>query len=258
MSLYKYAIVRRPGLNFAYGLTTNSEGSPIYEKALLQHESYCDALRSCGLLLTNLEADLRYPDSTFVEDTAILTEQSAILTHPGARSREGEVGLMKETLAHFYKNLYKIKSPGKLDGGDVCQADNHFFIGISQRTNRDGAQQLAGFLGQDGYSSTIIDIRKIKNLLHLKSGMAYLSDKNILMIDTLADILPLQDYEIIRVPGGEEYAANCIRINDKILLADGYPKTKTLMQDLGYTVMTLDMSEFRKMDGGLSCLSLRF
>jgi dimethylargininase len=137
-----------------------------------QHATYCTALEKCGLSLTRLEPDPRYPDSTFVEDTAILTARSAILTHPGAVSRRGEVPSVEAALAQIYPSLTTIKPPGTLDGGDVCQVEDHFFIGLSARTNEAGAQQLTDFLEEDGYTVSLVDIQGLESTLHLKSGMA--------------------------------------------------------------------------------------
>ena len=252
------AIVRPPGTNFAEGLTTVDMGAPILEKAVEQHERYCEALQRCGLTLTRLEAALCYPDSTFVEDTAILTDRCVILTRPGAPSREGEVPSIKEVLVRFYPSFHVITPPGTLDGGDVCRAGDHFFIGISGRTNEEGARQLAGFLAQEKYTSVCIDIRRIKSILHLKSGLAYLGDNRLVLIDVLAEQEAFRRYDIVRIEAVENYAANCVRVNDHILLAAGYPVLSGTVRNFGYPVITLEMSEFRKMDGGLSCLSLRF
>ncbi|MBC7263449.1 MAG: N(G),N(G)-dimethylarginine dimethylaminohydrolase [Chloroflexi bacterium] len=255
---FTHAIVRPPAPNFADGLTTAGLGPPDYELALKQHERYCFALQQCGLALTRLPPDPSHPDSTFVEDTAILTPRGAMLTRPGAPSRLGEVAGMREILTRFYPTLASIQAPGTLDGGDVCDAEGHFFIGISERTNEEGAQQLAEWLAQLGYASTSVDIRRLPGLLHLKSGLAYLGDNRLVVVDTLADQAAFHGYELVRVPVGEEYAANCVRVNEHVLVAAGYPMLETLIRNLGYPVIVLDVSEYRKMDGGLSCLSLRF
>ena len=256
--MFRYAIVRRPGANFAEGLTTVDLGRPVYAKALEQHLHYCQTLQHCGLALTELAADSRYPDSTFVEDTAVLTERGAILTRPGALSREGEVASIQTTLAQFYPAFHVIAAPATLDGGDICEADDHFFIGISDRTNAAGAQQLAGFLSQAGYTSTCVDIRDTTGMLHLKSGLAYLGNRRLVLIDALAKRPEFRGYEIVPVAPEENYAANCVRVNDHVLIAEGFPKFKATLQHLKYRLLALDMSEFQKMDGGLSCLSLRF
>jgi len=256
--MFSRAIVRPPSENFADGLTSARLGVPIFESALVQHRAYCQALALCGLTLIELEPDPRYPDSTFVEDTAIVTENLGVITNPGAESRKGEVFSMAETLAQYYDQLDRIRPPGTLDGGDVCQIDRHFLIGISDRTNEEGAGQLSAFLGAAGFTSSHVDIRGIDVLLHLKSGITYLGDGRLLVADSLTGRPEFDGYEIVGVPAGEEYAANCIRVNDHVLFAKGFPKLKATLNDLGYKLIELDMSEFEKMDGGLSCLSLRF
>ena len=139
----------------------------------------------------------------------------------------------------------------------VCQAGNHFFIGLSARTNESGAQQLAGLLAPLGYSSSFVDIREIDGLLHLKSGLAYLGDKRLVVTETLGHVV-FPDYELIRVDLEETYVANCIRVNAYVLIAAGYPTFAGTLRARGYQTISLEMSEFQKMDGGLSCLSLRF
>ena len=226
--------------------------------ALRQHEENCRALRQGGLAVTKLPADLRYPDSTFVEDAAVLAGHTAILTRPGAASRQGEVQRIQATLAQFFSTNFTITSPGTLEGGDICEAEGHFFIGISQRTNEEGARQLAGFLSQAGYTCTTVDIRGVQSILHLKSGIAYLGDNRLVLIDELAEMGDFNGFDIVRVEPSENYATNCVRVNDWVLIAAGFPGIEKTMRCFGYQVMALDMSEFQKMDGGLSCLSLRF
>ncbi len=255
---FKNAIVRTPGKNFSQGLTSANLGAPDYQKTLEQHAAYCRALQQCGLNLTLLEPDLEYPDSTFVEDTAVLTSGAAILTRPGAASRTGEVATIQLQLQRFYRQFYHITSPGSLEGGDICQAGSHFFIGLSDRTNEEGAKQLAEFLGKEGYTSSTVDIRNIQGILHLKSGIAYLGDNTLIVIENLKNHPAFKGYKIILMDPEEDYAANCVLINGRILLAKGYPKFKAKLEALGFTTIPLDVSEFQKMDGGLSCLSLRF
>ncbi len=255
---FSQAIVRPPSTSFPEGLTQADLGVPDLELAMQQHATYCTALEKCGLSLTRLEPDPRYPDSTFVEDTAILTARSAILTHPGAVSRRGEVPSVEAALAQIYPSLKTIKPPGMLDGGDVCQVEDHFFIGLSKRTNEAGAEQLAEFLQENGCTASFVDIRDLDNTLHLKSGMAYLGDMRLVLTEELATQGAFQGYEIITVDPQDNYAANCLRINDFVLIPAGHPRTEAKISRLGYTTLTLEMSEFQKMDGGLSCLSLRF
>lgn len=246
------AIVRPPAPNFAEGLTTANLGAPDYERAIVQHDAYCQALRQCGLKVIRLEPDPRYPDSTFVEDVAIVAEalpqgrasapasangRSAVLTRPGAESRSGEVESMREVLADFFPRPGEIQSPGTMDGGDICEAGNHFFIGISERTNEAGARQLAELLAPFGYTSSLVDItsgtgvppethaqdaRATHNILHLKSGIAYLGDNRLVVIDALADRPEFRGYDLVRVNDEEIYAANCVRVNDHVLVASGF------------------------------------
>jgi dimethylargininase len=290
------AIVLPPAPNFAEGLTTSDLGAPNYERALEQHEAYCAALEQCGLTLTRLEADERYPDSCFVEDTAILVGPpdgdenpsarqddvesqthpltQVVLTRPGASSRVGEVASIRTVMAEFFPALSEIRSPGTLDGGDVCEAGSHFFIGISERTSEAGAQQLAELLARQGYASSFVDIsgdNEMKSvpravatgstsprILHLKSGLAYLGDNRLAVTEALANRAEFRGYDLIRVNSDEAYAANCVRVNDYLLLTAGYPKFEAELRELGYQTIALELREFQKMDGGLSCLSLRF
>ena len=256
--MFTTAIVKEPGANFVSGLTTVDLGKPDPEIALRQHQAYCDALESCGLELVRLPADDKYPDSTFVEDTALLTAGGAVLTRPGAESRRGEVELMAPVVRKYFRHVYSIEEPGTLDAGDVCEAGEHFFIGISHRTNEHGARQLAGLLHSFGYSTSLIDIRGLSNILHLKSGMAYLSGKRLVVIEPLGNAPEFTDYDLICLNSAEEYAANCLSLNGRILIASGFRNVKCELEVLGYPTISLDMSEFQKMDGGLSCLSLRF
>jgi dimethylargininase len=256
--MFSKAIVRPPGTNYADGLTSFALGLPDYERALRQHAAYCKALERCGLELIYLEPDERYPDSTFVEDTAVLMPTAAILTRPGAASRIGEVVSIKETLSHLYPRIDFIHEPGTVDGGDVCEAGNHLFIGLSERTNETGAEQLAELLASYGFASSLVDIRTMKDILHLKSGLAYLGDNRLAVIEALANREEFRGYELVRVNAEEEYAANCVRVNDYVLVAAGYPVFEQTLRGLGYETIALEMTEFQQMDGGLSCLSLRF
>jgi dimethylargininase len=256
--LFRNAIVRPPAPNLGDGHTTVDLGAPDHALALIQHEAYCAALERCGLTLTRLPADPRHPDSTFVEDVAILTDGRAILTRPGAASRKGEVAAIRDTLAKFYDRLDVIEEPGTLDGGDVCELDSHVLIGLSHRTNEEGARQLAVFLAEGGMTSATIDVRGIPGILHLKSGLAYVGRGRVVAIEALAAHPALEGYQVLTVEPGEDYAANCVLVNDRVLVPSEHLRTLAALEHLGLEPIALDMSEFRKMDGGLSCLSLRF
>jgi len=256
--MFTRAIVRPPAPNFSQGLTTAGLGAPDYPRALEQHQAYCEALTQCGLTVTRLPADAAFPDSTFVEDTAIVTNQCAVLARPGAPSRSGEIASMRAALVQFFSELKAIAAPGTVDGGDICEANGHFFIGISERTNEAGARQLSALLAPLGYTSSFADIRNDDSLLHLKSGLAYLGDNRLVVTESVAGRTEFAGYDQILVDANEQYAANCVKVNDHVLMAAGYPLFAGKLRDRGYHTIALDLSEFEKMDGGLSCLSLRF
>jgi dimethylargininase len=261
-TIFARAIVRAPSANFSLGLTSSGAGAPDFDLATIQHAQYCTALRDCGLELTHLDPDPEYPDATFVEDTAVVTPRGAIITRPGAPTRRGEVDSVGVALRDFFPETSTIEAPGCLDGGDVCEADGRFLIGVSARTNEAGARQLKAHLHRFGYSATLVDIRASKALLHLKTGIAYLGDGVwVLAAEIERDLPPLADLGVrdwISVSAAEGYAANCVRVNQSVLVPAGYPRFTDALRDRGLRPMPLEMSEFQKMDGGLSCLSLRF
>jgi dimethylargininase len=252
------AIVRLPGENFSQGLTmSQSPSGPDLRRALEQHAAYCRALQACGVEVVTMPADENHPDGTFVEDTFVIAERVAIATRPGAKTRMGEVASVAQVLRRFRPALEQIEAPGTVDGGDICQVDNHFLIGLSARTNEAGAVQLAALLARHQYSSSTIDIRRHPSLLHLKSGIAYLGEGRFLIAPGFpADAVVGRD--MIEVAAGEIYAANAVKVNDELFIAAGFPEISGILDKRHYRVRSLEMSEFAKMDGGLSCLSLRF
>ncbi len=249
------AIVKTPCKNMVQGLTTANLGNPDFDLALKQHEQYIEALKTCGLEVTILESENNFPDSTFVEDTAILTPKCAIITNPGAESRKGETEVIESTVARFYKNIEFIKHPGTVDGGDVMMHGSDFYIGVSERTNEEGARQLISILDKYGMSGSTVNLQYV---LHLKSGVAYLENNNLLASGEFLEKEAFKQFNLLKVNEVESYATNCVWINDFVLVAKGFPKTKQLVEDASYKTIVLDVSEFRKIDGGLSCLSLRF
>lgn len=253
--MFSNAIVRKPGKSISSALTKANLGKPDYYKALEQHGLYVQALKQCGLKIEELAADEDFPDSTFVEDTALLTPRCAIITNPGAPSRRGETVSIKEVLQSFYPIIEQIESPATVEAGDIMMSGNHFFIGLSERTNREGAEQLIAVLKKYGMSGSFIKLEKV---LHLKTAVSYLEKNDLVACRALLDDPQFSMFNIIDVPLEESYAANCLWINDFVLLAKGYPKTAAQIQMAGYEVIEVDVSEFRKVDGGLSCLSLRF
>lgn len=258
MTSFDRALVRPPAATFAAGLTAAGLGAPDLDLALAQHAAYCDALERAGLELLRLAAEPDFPDSTFVEDTAILTARGAVLTRPGAASRAGETAAIAAALMQLGLEPARIEAPGTVDGGDVCDVDGRFLVGLSSRTNEEGARQLAGHLAAWGHRAATIDVRGLgPTLLHLKSGLSELGDGRLAVVPELAGHPGLAGFETIVVDRAETYAANCIRVNDRVFVAAGFPRLAERLVGLGYRLEVLDMSEFRKMDGGLSCLSLR-
>lgn len=253
--MYSKAIVRTPGNSMVNGLTTANQGKPGYEQAIEQHSRYIEALKQCGLKVIILEPDEDFPDSTFVEDTALLTPYCAIICNPGAPSRRGEVVEINKVLKRYFHNIAYIKDPGTVDGGDVLKCDSHYYIGISGRTNLAGAQQLITILENYGMSGSTV---ALKQVLHLKSGVAYLEHNNLVASGEFIEKPEFKNFNIIKIDENESYAANCIWINEQVLVAKGFPKTKKAIEQAGYETIALDVSEFSKVDGGLSCLSLRF
>lgn len=237
------------------GITTANLGKPDYLRALDQHADYVNALKECGLTITYLEADERFPDSTFVEDVALLTPHCAIITNPGAPTRKQEISDIRPTIAQFYPKLNSIVAPGTLEAGDVMMVGNHFYIGLSERTNQAGAQQLINILEANGLTGSMISMSEV---LHLKTGLGYLENNQLLVCGEFLNEPTFKKYEILRVDEKEAYAANSVWINGTVLTPKGFPKTKTLIENAGYKTREVDVSEFQKIDGGLSCLSLRF
>jgi dimethylargininase len=253
--MFRYAIVRIPGRNIKEGLASVSHGIPDYVKACEQHTAYVEALRNLGLKVRMLDENERYPDSTFIEDVALCTSECAILTNPGAASRRGEIEGMMLILEEYYDKTEQICHPGTLEAGDVMMVGDHFYIGISGRTNSNGADQLITILEKYKFSCTKVPL---KNMLHLKSGVSYLENNNILVAEEFVNNKVFAKFNRILVGKDERYAANSLWINGKVIVPKGFPKTRKKVEKAGYETICLDVSEFKKLDGGLSCLSLRF
>ncbi len=254
--MFSHAIVRKPGRSLIRGLTRAGYlGIPDYYQAVEQFESYVSALQACGLKVRELDAEERFPDSTFVEDTALLTPLCAIITNPGALTRKGEELEIRKVVREYYFDVEEILSPGTVEAGDIMMVGDHYYIGLSERTNLDGAEQVIRILTSHGMSGSVVKLEKV---LHLKTGLSYLENNNLLACGEFLSNPEFGKFNIIEVPEEESYAANCVWINDKVLVPKGYPDTKAKIEDAGYQVIELDTSEFRKLDGGLSCLSLRW
>ncbi|MGD9079889.1 MAG: arginine deiminase family protein [Desulfobacterales bacterium] len=252
--MFAYALTRKPGRNFSQGLTTSNLGPPNYELILKQHASYVDALKTIGVDVIELDPLPDYPDAHFVEDTAVVMPEVAVITRPGAASRQGEEESIADVLKQ-YREVEYIQNPGALDGGDVLMIGNRFFIGISERTNLEGAEQLGRILEKYGKTWTSIQVGAG---LHFKSSVNYSGKNSILVTQDFANHETLNEYDKLVVDRQEEYSANCLWINDHLLMPSGFPNTKAKLKSLRLPIIELDVSEMQKMDGGLTCLSLRF
>ena len=253
--MFRNAIVRAPCKHLKEGLTTSSLGKPDYLKALEQHSNYIVTLRQTGLKVKVLPENDLFPDSVFIEDIALCTPVFAVITNPGAESRRGEVQGIREVMEEFYNLIEEIHFPGTLEAGDVMMVNDHYFIGISKRTNIDGAKQLIKILGNHKMTGDKVLLEK---MLHLKSGVSYLDKNNMLVCGEFINNKAFEGFNRIQIDEDESYAANSLWINGKVIVPDGFPKTKNKIEKAGYETIALDVSEFMKVDGGLSCLSLRF
>ncbi|MCB2145716.1 MAG: amidinotransferase [Deltaproteobacteria bacterium] len=251
---FTHAITRRPVKELAAGITTSILGPPDYIKALDQFNAYVNALKQCGLSVTVLDPLDGYPDAHFVEDAAVVTPDIAVITNPGAAPRKGEVPSIAAALQPFRKIVW-VQPPGTLDGGDVLMVDRHFFIGLSDRTNEQGARQLGDAV--TGFGCTWTPVRVAAGL-HFKSSVNAVGSDTLLTTQPFADHPALAGFHRIVISAQEEYAGNTLWVNGHLIMPTGFPDTRKKLETLGRPIIELDTSEFRKMDGGLTCLSLRF
>lgn len=256
--MFKHVIVRRPCQAMVEGITSAPElGKPDHALALRQHDDYIAALKQCGVDVTVLPADERYPDSCFVEDPAVITSKCAIITNPGAPSRNGEKDEIVGAIKQFFSDdqIEYIQAPGTLEGGDVMMVGDHFYVGRSARTNEEGIRQFIAILEKYGLTGSEV---KLEEVLHLKTGVNYLENNNMLVSGEFVTKPEFQQYNRFEIPREEAYAANCIWVNGTVIVPKGYPAVEKAVREMGYQVLLVDTSEYRKLDGGLSCLSLRF
>jgi dimethylargininase len=237
------------------GISSAALGKPDYSLAMEQHDRYREALESCGLKVVVLAADENFPDSTFIEDTCLVTPHCAVITHPGAAARKGETTAVRAAMQSLGLTLEAIHAPGTLDAGDVMMVENHYYVGLSLRTNKQGFEQLSSILEKYGMTASAVPLTTV---LHLKTGVSFLENNTLLAFGEFLTTPEFQKFTILPVDEPEAYAANSVWINDKVLMPMGFPKIKRRVEEKGYAVVELDVSEFRKLDGGLSCLSLRF
>ncbi len=253
--MFTKAIVKQPCKNMVKGITQAGLGTPDYDLACRQHDAYIKALESCKLAVTILPQDDAYPDSVFIEDACLVTPGCAVITRPGAESRRGEIQSVRQAMAAFDLPLEEITAPGTLDAGDIMMAGNHFYVGLSDRTNTQGFAQLEAILNRYGMTASAVPL---KSVLHLKTGISYLENNILLAWGEFMTKEEFSGFTRLEVGNTESYAANSVWINDRVLVPAGFEQTREMIAAAGYDPIEVDVSEFRKLDGGLSCLSLRF
>lgn len=252
--MFTHALTRKPGPDFSEGLTTSLLGEPSYTRIKKQHHAYVETLEKLGLEVMLLDPLPGFPDAYFVEDTAVVTPEVAVITIPGAPSRQGEQTSIEPVLSRFRK-IEKIQPPGTVDGGDVLMAGDRFFIGISDRTNTEGAHQLGAILGSYGYTWDTISVGEG---LHLKSSVNFVGKNTLILTQPFQGMNIFESYDKIVLDEEEMYAANTLWVNDNLVMPSGFTAAKEKLSKMGMPLIELDVSEVAKMDGGLTCLSLRF
>ncbi|NNF05831.1 MAG: hypothetical protein HKN21_03655 [Candidatus Eisenbacteria bacterium] len=247
------AIVRTPGPNAEIGLTTASLGKPDFDKLLEQHKAYVEALQGLGVQVTELPHLPEFPDAYFVEDVAVLYQDTVIITRPGAESRRHEIDHILGALVES-PEILTIDAPGTVDGGDVLIHEDTAYVGLSERTNLPGGHQLKEILRDHGL---LVQMVPVGEGLHLKSSVNSVPGALLIAPDFL-DHPAFLGKSKIPVHPDEVYAANAVTISDTVLFPAGFPKTARKLESLGIALQFMETSEIQKMDGGLTCLSLRF
>jgi dimethylargininase len=249
------AIVRRPGASVVNGLRAIDGGNPSVKGVLTEHDAYIAGLKRAGVEVTVLEPLEAFPDSIFVEDPALVFGDTAILLHPGTESRAGEVAAVAPALREHFTTVMELGA-GHVDGGDVLTTPDAVMIGLSARTDRQGAESLVKCLALIDRRGEIFHTPD--GVLHFKSDCSLLDEETILSTKRLAASGVFERFRQILTPPGEEAAANALRVNDTVFVGDGYPGTIALLRADGYEVVPLPTSEIVKIDAGLSCMSLRW
>ena len=251
---FSAAITRPPAHSAVDGLRAEDRGAVDIKLMAKQHSEYQQALRQAGAIITELSALPAYPDAQFVEDTALCLPNLAVMMRPGAETRRGEVAPMREVLSPIFENIADI-TDGSIEAGDILTTPSEILVGLSARTNQTGADQLRQILNSYGYAMRIL--KTPSDVLHFKTDCSLIADQCVLSTQRLASNGCFEGYQTLLVPTGEEAAANTIRYNDHIIMPAGFPKTETMLRAKGFTVICVANSECAKIDGGMSCLSLR-
>jgi dimethylargininase len=253
---FTHAISRLPGRSITGGLRAVDVGAPDLDTFLAHHADYVAALRSTGAEVTVLDALEAYPDAVFVEDTALCLPEGAIVMRPGAPTRLGEAAEMRPVLETFYDDVRQIEAPATIEGGDILVTEKEILVGTSARTNAAGIDELARLTADWGYK--VRTVNTPEGVLHFKTDCSLLDEETMLATRRLAASGCFDGYRVIHVADGEEAAANTIRFNRLVLMPAGFPATRDALLAAGYDVREIGNSEAAKLDGGMSCLSLRF
>ena len=252
---FTHAVVRQPAKSIIKGLRAVDIGSPDYDQMICDHDDYVEALMSAGVEVINLTALNEFPDGQFVEDTALCLPKAAILMRPGAPSRLGEVNEIAPKLRELFKEVYEIEKPGHIEGGDILVTGKEILVGRSARTDENGVRQLSEIVTPLGY--VLREVLTPAEILHFKTDCSLLGSDEILSTKRLQASGCFDGYQVINVADGEEASANAIRVNDYVIMPAGFPRTKAILEDHGYKVKVINNTECAKLDGGMSCLSLR-
>ncbi len=251
---FKKAIIRKPCKNVIYGISSKKI-QPSYNKLVEEHEYYTKTLRNLNLEIIRLNELENFPDSVFVEDPAIIYKSICIILNPRDKSRNYESKIIKNEIKNYFDNILFIEN-GFVEGGDVLNINDHFIIGTSSRTNKVGAQNLANLLVSLGASVKICETPN--TILHFKSECSYLETDTILVSKQMSQLEYLKsNYNLIELPIGEEGAANSLRINDKLLIPDGFNEADAMLSK-NFDIIKIKVDEIFKLDAGLSCMSLRW
>lgn len=252
---FTHAIARTPSASVTDGLRAEDTGTPDAALFHAHHAAYLAALEATGATVTVLPALEAYPDSVFVEDAALCLPEGAILMRPGAPSRMGEVAEMAPTLRDLYGDVREI-TEGHIEGGDILVTDREILVGLSARTDEQGVASLRALVSDWGH--TVTQLQTPPGVLHFKTDCGLLDAETVLSTRRLSASGCFANYRVIDVAEGEEACANCVRFNNVILFPAGFPKTATTLREAGYALAEIPNTEAAKIDGGMSCLSLRF
>jgi len=253
---FSHAVARQPCAGITEGLRAVDTGAPDLEIFLGHHRDYVQALKSTGARVIELPPLETFPDSVFVEDAALCLQETAVMMRPGAKSRLGEAAMMRPVLESIYDQVFAIHGPGTIEGGDILVTEREILVGTSQRTNAEGIAELKSIVSPLGY--LVREVHTPAGVLHFKTDCSLLDEDTILATHRLAESGCFEGYRVIETADGEEACANAVRFNDLVLLPAGFPLTARLLQAEGYSVREIGNTEAAKLDGGMSCLSLRF